>query len=270
MFMRHYIPAPPLNDFVGLFWLYEGYRQAHALERCLPTGTTELVINLRDDRVRIYDRQDVRGFQTLPGVLVCGPHSEFFVIDTEEQFAVMGVHFKPGGAFPFFKLPAGEVRNQHVALADLWGAHAGELRERLLAAPTPAAKFHVLETILLDQLARPLARHPAVNFALRHLPRARSLGDLTNQIGLSQRRFIQLFDAQVGLTPKLYARVQRFQQVLRLTQRQTEVDWAEVALQCGYFDQAHFSHDFKAFSGLNPTTYLTLRGTNLNHVQLPD
>ncbi len=220
--------------------------------------------------MRIYDRQDVRRFQTLPGALVCGTHSEFFVIDTEEQFAVLGVHFKPGGAFPFFKPPAGEVRNQHVALADLWGARAGELRERLLAAPTPEAKFRVLETILLAQLARPLARHPAVNFALRHLPRARSMAAVTEQIGLSQRRFIQLFDAQVGLTPKLYARVQRFQQVLRLIRRQTQIDWTEVALQCGYFDQAHFSHDFKAFSGFNPTTYLTLRGANLNHVRLPD
>lgn len=270
MLMRQHIPAPPLGDFVDLFWLYEGYRQSHALEHCLPTGTTELVINLREDRVRIYDRQDVRRFQTLPGALMCGTHSEFFVIDTEEQFAVMGVHFKPGGAFPFFKLPAGEVRNQHVALADLWGARTGELRERLLAAPTPEAKFHVLETILLAQLLRPLVRHPAVAFALRYLPHADSMAAVTEQIGLSQRRFIELFDAQVGLTPKLYARVQRFQQVLRLTQRQTEVDWAQVALQCGYFDQAHFSHDFKAFSGLTPTAYLTLRGRNLNHVPVPD
>ena len=270
MLMRHYIPAPPLGDFVGLFWLYEGYRQAYELERCLPTGTTELVINLREDRVRIYDRRDVRRFQTLPGALVCGTHSEFFVIDTAQQFAVLGVHFKPGGAFPFFKLPAGEVRNQHVALADLWGARAGELRERLLAAATPAAKFEVLERVLLAQLARPLERHPAVDYALRQLPHARSVAAVTADVGLSQRRFIELFDAQVGLTPKRYARVQRFQQVLRLTQHQTAVDWAEVALQCGYFDQAHFSHDFKAFSGFSPAAYLSLRGEHLNHVRVPD
>ena len=270
MRMLHHLPAPPLDEFVGLLWYYEGYQQRHSLEHCLPTGTTELVINLRGDCARIYDRQDVRRFQTLAGTLVCGAHSEYFVLDTEEQFAVLGAHFKPGGAFPFFKPPAHFTRNQHVTLADLWGARAGELRERVLAAPTPGQKVRVLETVLLAQLARPLARHPAVEFALRQLPRARSVAEVVDQLGLSQRRFIELFDEQVGLTPKLYHRVRRFQRVLRLTQHHTEVDWAEVALQCGYFDQAHFNHDFKAFSGFSPTVYLALRGKNLNHVRLPD
>jgi len=72
----------------------------------------------------------------------------------------------------------------------------------------------------------------------------------------------------VGLTPKLYCRVQRFQQVLRLLDTGRPFDWANVALACGYYDQAHFIRDFRAFSGLSPTTYLRNRGEHLNHVPM--
>lgn len=273
MLFRTYKPAPPLSGFVDKLWLYEGYMQPHAKERLLPTGTFELVINLHEDQSRIYDRDDHDKFQRLRGTLVCGVHSEFFVIDTAAQLAVMGVHFKPGGAFPFLKLPAGELHNQHVSLEDLWGAAANDLREQLLEAKTVELKFRVLERALLAQATRAFARHPAVNFALKEfhcVPHLRTIADLTAQIGLSARRFIQVFNEEVGLTPKLFCRVRRFQQVLHLIQREQQVDWADVALSCGYFDQAHFIRDFQAFSGLNPSAYLTQRSEHLNHVPLLD
>jgi len=268
--IRRYVPNPPLSEVVSMFWLYEGSSRPHAMERLLPTGTMELVINLREDESRIYDRENTSRHQTLPGALVCGAHSEYFVLDTACQQAVIGVHFKPGGAFPFFKLPVSELRNSHVSLETLWHGLAGELRERVLAAPTPEAKFHVLEQVLLAAATRPLVHHPVVAFALNQLPHARTVSDVTDRIGLSRRRFIQLFDEEVGLTPKLYSRVLRFQQVLHLVQNQRQVDWVEVALACGYFDQAHFIHDFRSFSGLNPTAYLTVRGEFLNHVPITD
>ncbi len=93
---------------------------------------------------------------------------------------------------------------------------------------------------------------------------------LTERLGLSPKRFIQLFSQQVGLTPKVYCRVQRFQRVLQTVQLQQQVDWADVAAGCGYYDQAHFIRDFRAFSGFNPSAYLSLRGENLNHVPLRD
>lgn len=268
---RTYIPQPPLADFVALFWLYEGYDPPHAKERILPTGTMEIVINLRDDTLRVFDRQNHNQFQSFHGSLICGMHSEFFVIDTAEQSSIIGIHFKPGGAFPFFKLPAGELHNAHVSLNTLWGATASDLRDQLLAAETPETKFHILEQSLLAQAARTWTRHPAVAFALREfhrVPHIRTVSDVTEQIGLSPRRFIQVFSAEVGLTPKLFCRIRRFQEVLHLIGSGQHVDWADITLACGYFDQAHFIHDFRAFSGLNPTTYLTQRGEHLNHVPL--
>jgi len=93
--------------------------------------------------------------------------------------------------------------------------------------------------------------------------------DVTAQIGLSSRRFIEIFRNQVGLTPKLYCRIRRFQRVLAAIDDASDVDWTGVALKCGYFDQAHFIHDFRAFSGVSPTMYLRHR-THRNHVAVHD
>jgi AraC-like DNA-binding protein len=184
---------------------------------------------------------------------------------------VIGIHFKPGGAFPFFKMPASELHNLHVSLEDLWGNAAGLLRERVLEAPTPEAKFRVLEQSLLAQAFRPLERHRAVNFALglfRNIHTAPAIADLAGHIGISSRRFIQLFSNEVGITPKLFSRVQRFQQVLQAIQAGADLSWADMAAGCGYFDQAHFIHDFREFSGINPTTYLAQKTDHLNHVPI--
>lgn len=255
-----YSPAPPLADFVDLFWLADGPAPAHRRERLLPTGTTELVIDLRET-------------SGLGGPLLCGPHSESFVIDTAPQTAILGVHFKPGGAFPFFKAPAGELHNSLLCLDNLWASRAAEMRERVLQGPTPLARFQSLERFLMAQAVRPLARHPAVAFALRafgDVAQAPSVSTVVERTGWSQRRFIEVFRDEVGLTPKLFCRVVRFQQVLRLLHLQREVDWTGVAMACGYYDQAHFIHDFRAFSGLSPTTYLRDRSDHLNHVPLAD
>jgi AraC-like DNA-binding protein len=266
-----YTPAPPLSDFVALLWLYEGYRQPHAKERLLPDGSMELVVNLNDDLTRVYDPQDTARFRTLSGSMVVGAHSEYFVIDTAEQHSVAGVHFKPGGAFPFLGLPASELHNAMVSLEDLWGSLARQLRERLLEAGSPQARLQVLERVLLARAAARRERHPAVAFALQEfhgLPHTRTIAEVTGQIGLSAKRFIQVFSGEVGLTPKLFCRVRRFQRVLRRIGAGRPVEWAAVAADCGYFDQAHFIRDFRAFSGINPSAYVAQRTEHLNHVPL--
>src|SRR5215468_7050131 len=117
----------------------------HAHERLLPDGSMELVFNLSEDEIRIYDSADGGGATRLPGSVVIGARTEFFVIDTAAERSVIGVHFKPGGAPPFFRLPAGELRDERVPLETLWGREATRLREQLLEAPTPEGKFLALE-----------------------------------------------------------------------------------------------------------------------------
>jgi AraC-like DNA-binding protein len=270
MIYQSHIPGPPLREFIELMWFGEDYIVPHALERVLPTGDMSLIINLFEDRTRVYDSQDLSKCETLNGAIVVGAYSKFSVIDTAEQRSTMGAVFKPGGAFPFFKLPAGELQDTDVSLDTLWGAEASLLREQLLEAKTPEAKFAAFEHAFLNRMAASLDPHPAVRFAVCNFRRVpnRAISAVTDQIGLSERRFIQLFARQVGLTPKLYCRVQRFQRVLRHIARSASIDWAEIALTCGYFDQAHFIHDFRAFSGINPSSYVANKTHFQNHVAL--
>ncbi len=205
--------------------------------------------------------------------MISGAHSQFSLIDATGQSSMMGVHFKPGGAFPFLPLPAAELHNEVVDLDILWGAVAIDLREQLLEARTPESRFHILEQFLLARLAPSRTGHSAVPLALKALQNASHLptiATVTEQIGISQTRFIQVFRETVGLTPKQFSRIQRFQEVLRLLERGEPGHWAEIALDCGYFDQAHFNHDFQEFAGLAPGAYFSLRGEHRNHIPLPD
>jgi AraC-like DNA-binding protein len=186
---------------------------------------------------------------------------------------MVGVHFKPGGAFGFLNLSPAELHNRHVALDDLWGPKAVELQDRLNECNTPAAKFRILEHSLLTSPTLRLTRDPAIGFALnrfRGSAQIPAVAQVTNQVGLSPKRFIRLFTEQVGMTPKLFCRVERFQRVLRRLEGRKYVNWTDLALSSGYYDQAHFNNEFRTFSGLCPTTYMLFRGDHFNHVPLAD
>src|SRR5260370_1065893 len=151
------------------------------------------------------------------------------------------------------------------------GQQQQHARERRLPDGSMELVINLREHYLLARSAQPLARHPAVAFALkefRRVPHLRTISDVTEHIGLSSKRFIQAFSEEVGLTPKLFCRVRRFQEVLRRIEKGQQIEWTDIALTCGYFDQAHCIHDFRAFSGLNPTAYLTPFGEHRNNVPL--
>jgi AraC-like DNA-binding protein len=203
---------------------------------------------------------------------ISGARSEFSLLDTSKPFSMIGVAFKPGGGFPFVNLPAGELHNLGVPLETVWGRDADAIRDRVLEARTPQARIAIVEQALTEKAAGRFAGHPAVRFALKRFEGAApfgSIAEVTSQIGLSSRRFIELFRHEVGLTPKLFCRIRRFQQALGAVEDATNVDWARVALSCGYYDQAHFIHDFRAFAGVSPSAYLRYR-THRNHVAVHD
>jgi AraC-like DNA-binding protein len=270
-------PAAPLGNFIDDVWLYRGDRPAHRKERIVPSGTTELVINLRDDEFRIYDRRRPGVCERFSGAMVSGPYRRFFVIDTVEDTAVLGVHFKPGGALPFFGRPLCELVDTHVDLETLWGRSVRGLRDEVRAARTPLETFHVVETELRARLSAPAVRNRAVRFALDALggPRPTTVGSVCDRVGLSRRRFIEVFKTEVGLTPKRFHRMQRFQRLLALARRNPAPDWSRLGLDCGFFDQSHLIRDFVEFSGFSPADFfrhheaIRRRGVHLKRHHLP-
>jgi AraC-like DNA-binding protein len=265
-----------LSEFVADFWQYEGYVGPRARELILPSGTLELVFNLRDDELGIYDSRCLDRFRRFSGAVVSGPYAGCFASDAAEEVAVIGVHFKPGGAFPFLGVPASQLADAHVDLSELWGPGAGALRQRLLASDA-ALRFRALEEVLTGRVTGESRRHRSVMGALRAFD-ARGqnrVGQLAASIGVSERRLLDVFRAEVGLTPKMIGRISRFQKALTALHPDSAPDWAQLACTCGYFDQSHLIRDFLEFSGLSPEAYrrrwlrLYAAGAQLKRNHLP-
>jgi len=265
-------PGGPIAGFVENLWFLND-APTHRKERIVPSGTIELVINLQEDEMRIYDPLQPNCCRRFSGAIVSGAYSGPFVIDTREHAAVIGVHFRPGGAFPFLKAAATELADIHVDLRSLWGSFADELRERLCSAKTNAERFHLLEQALATQRQSRLKQHHAVEIALNEFTANNSdrrVSEVAREAGLSQRRFIQLFKREVGMSPKLFCRVQRFQKALARARNSESPNWSQFAFECGYCDQAHLINEFGAFSGLAPMEYRRQRRDRVmrNHVPL--
>lgn len=264
-FERH-SPLPPLDDFVDYLW-HVSDAPAHARERILPNGTLELVFNLAEDEICVFDDSPAEPSQRLSGAVLSGVLSRFFVADTRAHACMLGVHFKPGGAFPFLRRqPASELADLHLDLSGLWGSKASLLRERLASAATVQRRFQLLEAALLEELCTSARGHRAIPPTLRAMvSHGIPITALAAQANLSHRRLIELFSIEVGVTPKLFQRLQRFQRALALARGGTQgVPLAasgarpiasHVAQLAGYCDQSHWIRDCVSFSGLTPAQY---------------
>jgi AraC-like DNA-binding protein len=263
-------PRAALEPHVERLWYCDGYRGIHRQERVLPDGRFQLVVSLSAAPLRAPG--DGKAELGRAGwSLVLGIRSHFTVMDTATLQSAMGVVFRPGGARAFFEEPAAAFCNESVPLEQVWGSTAGELHDRLRAARSVTERFRVLEETLLQQIDQRRQLHAAVRYALREIARAspiRSVLEVAREAGLSRRRFAQLFREQVGLTPKLYCRLARFQNVLRRIGAGAPVDWAGMALAGGYCDQPHLVHEFRAFSGLSPGAYLARERPAMNRVPM--
>jgi AraC-like DNA-binding protein len=264
-------PTMPLAAVVECLWYWEGAPGPHLQERLLPQAQSAMILNLREEPIAIYE--DDRGARRYGTAVFSGARSSCFTIDCNQQERVVGVQFAPGGAFPFFRMPMSELEDASFDMADLWGGEAAWVRERVLAAPTPRAMLHVLEQCLIERLRAPDCLHPAIIYMAGELDicdRPARVQAVTQQIGLSQRRLGQIFHEQIGVSPKTFHRVRRFQHTLQRLRGVRRVDWAELAIECGYYDQAHLSHDFRNIAGMTPSAYLAAATEHLNHVPLRD
>jgi AraC-like DNA-binding protein len=264
VFCQH-VPGLPLAQYVDWFWFYADLKAPHSREHVLPNGCFELIINLEGGPRKLFDREDPARYQSFRRGWLSGAQSGYLVIDVLRGASMIGVHFKPAGVAAFLGLPAGELRNQVVELDAIWGTEVWHFRDQLLEATRPGAKFRVLERLLLKRLnkvRRAADGEQPVTRALQRFmaePHVHRVGDVADEVGMSHKHFIEMFRRRVGVTPKLFCRIQRFQKVLGQINNRTTVEWADVAFDCGYFDQAHFVNDFQAFAGINPTAYLSHR-----------
>ncbi len=263
---------PPLDGFIEFLWYWEGDVPAYAKDAITASRNLSILISLEADELGWYDGEGYRRRNGLKGIALCGAQAGHFAIDAHQP-KIMGVHFLPGGGYPFLGPAAHEFNNSHISLEDVWGRDAERLHQRLVQAPTPEDKFDILLAELIRIAPRTFELDPAVAFALHafeRCPHRVSVGATARAAGISDKKFIRLFSDQVGLTPKLYLRVARFQRVLERITLAPHVDWWDIVERHNYYDQSHFIRDFRDFTGFTPTQWLALRGPYVHHIPLPD
>ena len=262
-------PPPALAGVVRAITYQSGEQTETSRERILPGATVSLWVNLNQDEFRSYSGADYRTVHRAPGAILAGPADRASVVEIEAGRAHVSVTFAPGAGAALFAAPLSAARNEMVPLQDLWGREGACLRERLLEATTPDDKLRVMAEVLLKQVAGPLRPDPAVLLAAEALGAGASVSAVSSELGMLPRTFRRRFLSHVGLTPKRFARVQRLQRVVQSVRAESEVNWAAVAAQHGYCDQAHVVDDFRDLVGVTPTEYLQHRIDGPNHLRLP-
>jgi AraC-like DNA-binding protein len=187
------------------------------------------------------------------GSFVAGLHER--AVRTEHDGRVAGVQLAvtPLAAHTLFRTPMHTLASRCIELEAVLGAEGARLVERLAELPTWAARFEALDLFLAARVAEPA---PELAWAWRQLTLTSGgfpIGRLTDELGWSRKRLVTHFRERIGLTPKTFARLLRFRRALTLLDR----DWQrrDLALACGYCDQAHFNRDFREFAGMTPTEY---------------
>jgi AraC-like DNA-binding protein len=236
------------------------------LERIMPNGQVHLMVNLAEDEFRTYGTTRAQPVSRHPGAVVAGPHAKSVVIDTRAQRWLAAVEFRHGGASRFFSMPMTDLSNQVVQLQDVWRSDGRLLRERLLDASAPAAKFRIFEEMLLDHLKPEF--DPAIQYAITALRAGVPVSQIAFRLGLSPKTLVRRFSPYVGITPKRFARVQRLQRVLRAVRRSSQPDWGALAAENGYTDQAHLIHDFRDLADITPSEYKPHSQQRNNHVPI--
>ncbi len=266
------LPHPALAPFIHSYWYSCDPAVLHSYERILPNGRPQIVISLaRDYLTNANHPNDPRLPQ--PAALFLGVYSHHQLIDTIDLTELIGITFHPGGTIPFFPDSSNVFTNHESSLEELWGRASLNLRNDLREVSTPEQKFDLLDLALRHRLSESGLPHRnrIVDYALKKIqrsPASTTVNSLTRDMGISPRRLSQLFHDHVGVSPKTYSRIQRFQQVVQLMHRGVDIRWVELALMCGYYDQSHFANDFRAFSGISPTHYSTAQRRWANHIPL--
>lgn len=262
-----------LGEYVAGMVFHQAYQPGHDKEKLLPDGTANWVIELLDEPKAIYDNLSLNIIQRCEQSWFAGLQSQYLTIASGQNAKMLVVTFKAQAAGTFIKGSAEVCANQVRLAADFMGEEVTSLRSQLMANLNPEAMFALLESFLDARIPKATIQQQVVATAVEHIQSTSGqlkLTELVAQSGYSQRRFTELFKLHVGLTPKQYHRIIRFNQILSSIHQQDSFNWLTVAQDCGYFDQAHFIRDFKSFAGINPSQYSGFETDWKNYLSVPN
>ena len=237
---------------------FKGFQPDHSIERVVPTGHVFVIFELDGLERNTFDNATLKANATFRKAWVSGNHRNYISISAHPDSEMFVIQFKAYGAYPFLHQPMHELTERVVPANAFPGAKLLALREDLHAAVDSQGKFEVADAWLAQQYQPELAP-PKDVISIVHLLQekpASKLNEVLETFNGTQKHLIDQFKKYVGLTPKQYQRVVRFNDVFMQMQADQFLSWADIALLCGYSDQSHFIREFKHFSGFNPESFL--------------
>ncbi len=247
-------PSPRYAARIKRFWVIEDDASpGDSIQPVLPDGCPELIFNL-SDRFRRFTNDNECDLQ--PRTIAAGQMTKHLLIGPSGKVSLFGVRFKPAGAFGVFRFPLSQLTDRIECLGDIWGTNEDRLHEQLASATDFHDRVTVFEKYLDELRVLDLASSNEMEYAVHSLKIARtSVRKLARELGWSERRLERRFAERVGISPKLFSRINRFQRMIRFLETGTVSDLAGTAIECGYYDQPHMNREFASFAGTSPTAF---------------
>jgi AraC-like DNA-binding protein len=263
-YREHRLPRS-LDPFVECVWFLNASPDGNnggepATQRILPDGCAELIFHFHQR----FHAVSAVGFEPQPAGFLVGLLTSPLVVAPAADVDTMAVRFRPGGAYPFFGVPMSALTDRAVSLDDLWGRRAASRLWEALAARDGAARLATVVRELERRVARTeadAATSAAVAALVATAGRAR-IEAIAGRSGTTTRQLQRRFAERVGVSPKVLARILRFQRTLlhRSAGEPSRTDWVHVAVECGYADQSHLIHDYAEFAGGTPASLRAAEG----------
>lgn len=257
MFYKEIPPSPSLMPFIKCFWVLEDSAEEGAgeLQKVLPDACPELIIHY-GDRFRIRSGGKIK---EQPYAFLFGPITRYIEIGPSGSSGMIAARFYPGALSAFLSFPVKEITDKYIALHTVFGAEARSLEKSLRAYNS----FHermidLLDAFLLSKRSQQAFTPILKQATLRKIAdqqQAVKIEALSKQLNIGRRHLERKFNDQVGMSPRLFLRIVRFQNVFRIIRNKNIKNLTDLTYRAGYFDQSHFNRDFKAFSGMSPKDY---------------
>jgi AraC-like DNA-binding protein len=247
-------PSPAAGRFVKCFWYLADDSPASAAQRIVPDGCCELILNLG----RPFESFETGRWNLQPQAFLVGQITSPMMIRPSGSTMTFGVRFHPYGAARLFSLPMHEITNSVLALDDL-SQHLIRHLECIGDGRSVSERFALLDQCIMALASKSAQKDLLVAHAVKHFECSgglASIAHLAASAGISTRQFERRFRDAVGISPKLFCRMQRFQSVFTRMD-ESALNWADAAVQSGYYDQAHLIRDFREFAGKTPTALLS-------------
>jgi AraC-like DNA-binding protein len=256
MVYQEYPIAEPLKPYVKVIWSMESDTTSAHPMRILPDSCVELVIHFRQPYKTTYSDSIT---EVQPQSFVVAQMKNFIEIAPAGKIGMVCVRLTAHGAYHFFGLPMREISNRFTDLDFVWKGIAREIEDKIANAKDTGRRIQIIQHYLLNQLCKNGKHDATIDHCLDLIYSSRGqirIEDLALHTGLSNRQLVRKFNDSIGLSPKEFARIIKFICSLRYLKQTNNMYLSQAAYDCGYYDQAHFIHDFKEYSGLTPTEFL--------------